>query len=189
MKPILFSTDMVKAILGGRKQQNKIYAPKGMEDDPKYLIRRLVNGLDIIKENECWEWKRAKNGYGYGTLTVKGKTVLAHRLVYELCNGLIPKGMNVCHKCDNPACINPKHLFLGTRSDNMQDCSRKGRIVNPINRMPGELNPASKLNRDNVLEIRRRLKNGEVQALIAKDYCVSQSQISNIKRHFQWNCV
>ena len=76
----------------------------------------------IIWEGRTWSQGR------YGCLYVNGKTVLAHRYAWENVNGKIPDGLIVCHKCDNGLCINPNHLFIGTHKDNMQDCSRKGRL-------------------------------------------------------------
>lgn len=81
----------------------------------------------------CWLWKGSKDGGGYGTIaTVRnGAPAKAHRLSWEMRHGPIPAELEVCHKCDTPACVNPDHLFLGTHQENMRDCSAKGR-VNPI---------------------------------------------------------
>lgn len=81
-------------------------------------------------ESGCWEFTGALRS-GYGAIKFKGKTCGAHRVSYEISFGEIPEGMLVCHKCDNPKCINPDHLFLGTYSENMQDCKVKNRISNP----------------------------------------------------------
>ncbi|MFA6325045.1 MAG: HNH endonuclease [Candidatus Paceibacterota bacterium] len=86
----------------------------------------------VDKTKTCWNWLGSKSSKGYGRFKIKGKLYSPHRISYELINGPIPKGMFICHKCDNPACVNPGHLFLGTQSDNMKDCFKKGRGVTNI---------------------------------------------------------
>lgn len=136
----------------------------------------------ILKKDGCWEWSGHKCPRGYGRLTQGGgskKIVLAHRLSYEIHSGQIPKGLFVCHRCDNPQCCNPSHLFLGTASDNNKDAKSKGRSRG----VRGESQPKSKLTRDDVAEIRA---SGLTQDRLAKTYGVSQSAISLAKRSINW---
>lgn len=88
--------------------------------------------LDRTIENSggCLEWQGALDPNGYGAVRFCGRKVGAHRAVASLLLGGIPKGLHICHHCDNRRCLNPKHLFIGTRKHNMQDCVRKGRIKN-----------------------------------------------------------
>lgn len=116
----------------------------------------------------------------YGSLSFKGTTVGAHRIAYELTYGEIPKGLDICHECDNPICCNPAHLRAGTESDNMQDCLRKRRY--PC----GQDNPVSKLTDDQVREMRRRLADGETSVTLAKEFGVSQNLVSLIRRRKRW---
>lgn len=82
----------------------------------------------VVKGPGCWSWTSSTSEKGgYGFLSDRGEKVYAHRLSWELHRGPIPVGLWVLHSCDNPPCCNPEHLFLGTRTDNMQDAARKGR--------------------------------------------------------------
>jgi hypothetical protein len=92
----------------------------------------------VDKSGECWVWTGSRNwaGYGYlGAVRGHGRQLAAHRVSWELANGSIPEGLHVLHHCDNPPCVRPEHLFVGTRSDNLSDAGRKGRLSDrPQNR-------------------------------------------------------
>jgi ribosomal protein L40E len=81
----------------------------------------------VDKSGDCWEWTGCDNGHGYGVFGVANDSKAAHRVSYEMEHGPIPEGMEVCHHCDNPCCVRPSHLFLGTQADNMRDMYSKGR--------------------------------------------------------------
>lgn len=92
------------------------------------LINRFWN--KVIKQNGCWKWTAMENDFGYGIINSGGRggrPLRAHRVSWEIHNGNIPKGKHILHKCDNPTCTNPEHLFLGTNYDNVQDMVKKGR--------------------------------------------------------------
>tara|TARA_B100000609_G_scaffold187816_1_gene173554 strand:+ start:106 stop:681 length:576 start_codon:yes stop_codon:yes gene_type:complete len=185
---MIFSAPMIRALLAGRKTRRKIYVKKGEDpNSPGHLARRLANGLDTAESGKCWEWQRTRNQYGYGTLTINGQTAFAHRLAFELAGNVIPDGMHVLHKCDNPRCINPEHLEIGTRSKNMADCHARGRSRIPSPRMKGESNGSAKLTREMVNTIRDGLSAGVTQQRLADSFDVSQTLISRIKRGEIWN--
>ena len=81
----------------------------------------------VKKTSGCWIWEGGRDGKGYGRVWHEGKRKGAHRVAYELVVGKIPTGMCACHHCDNPICVNPEHIFIGTHKDNMRDCTAKSR--------------------------------------------------------------
>ena len=91
------------------------------------LATRILKNTKHNQETDCLEWQKYKNTSGYGTIKVDGQMLLAHRVAYSFFIGPIPQGMCVLHSCDNPKCVNPKHLWLGTNYDNVQDKVKKGR--------------------------------------------------------------
>ena len=89
---------------------------------------RFWNKVD--KSGDCWLWTGAKTGRGYGHILINGNSISAHRYSWEIHYGKIPENMCILHRCDNPICIKPEHLFLGTQTDNIADMDRKGRRKN-----------------------------------------------------------
>ena len=131
---------------------------------------------------DCWEWQGSRLPAGYGTFGSLGKTLYAHRVSWELHFGAVPQGLFVCHKCDNPPCCNPVHLFLGTQGDNLQDMKQKGRS------QVGERHWNVKLSETQVLEIRNRYSRGQItQDELAKEFGVSQGTIWDIVGGNSWS--
>lgn len=123
----------------------------------------------IKKDSGCWEWKGAKTTSGYGRMKVNNQAWMAHRYSYTIHKGDIGPGLLVLHSCDNPCCINPEHLSVGTQKDNMADCKAKGRLYRP-----GGPKGTSKVRRDPYAErvaiIRKAVSSGWKPVAIAKRY-------------------
>src|SRR5512137_174351 len=113
---------------------------------PKKYAIPFWDRVNKNAENGCWEWTAYRDINGYGHITINQKESLAHRKAWELTNGEIPTGMFLCHKCDNPSCVNPDHMFIGTQKENLNDMRNKGRGFDFIPLL-GEDNPASKITR------------------------------------------
>jgi hypothetical protein len=132
----------------------------------------------IVGDDGCWEWTGSRNKYGYGVIGINWKTKLTHRVAYELKNGPIPEGLFVCHHCDNPCCVRPDHLFLGSQKDNMIDMVKKGR------------EGTSKLKESQVIEIRRLYKTGLfTQQELGNKFGVSHRQIGYIINKKSWSHI
>jgi len=155
--------------------------------DTNPFRRRFEAKVNRSTPNACWEWTGAKRGgYGYMWVFRQTSSELAHRLAYYYEHGAFDEGLVVCHRCDNPPCCNPSHLFLGTRADNNRDRSNKGRgrESRPENR--GELSPTSKLTAEQVIDIVSRVESGESQTAVAAEYGIKQPQVSRLVRRQSW---
>jgi hypothetical protein len=151
------------------------------------LAERFWSKVD--KGGDCWLWTACINNKGYGDFRVRRQTLAAPRVAYLLEYGEIPDKLHVCHHCDNRCCVNPKHLFVGTNNDNIQDSVRKGRRKGlPRKQYPhgGELSPVSKLTWNQVGEIRSRYRLGESAIRLAKDYQYDLSGLYRILRGETW---
>lgn len=134
----------------------------------------------VVKSSNCWKWTGAKFRGGYGNY--RGNC--AHRFSYELKNGKIPKGLVACHTCDNPICVNPEHIFIGTHAQNVLDKVRKGR--HPI----GSKTYNSKLNEKLVIEIRKKYTPRKYSMYrLSKEYKVSVMVICDIIHRKRWKHV
>jgi hypothetical protein len=133
----------------------------------------------------CIEWTSYRNKLGYGRLAVNRKVTYAHRHAWTLANGAIPDGLCVLHKCDNPPCCNPSHLFLGTKRDNAQDMIRKGRD----RRCRGIANHKAKLSEYSVRDIRDEYARGASQASLARIYGVNYRNIHAIVHRITWTHI
>lgn len=145
----------------------------------------------VDKTDGCWLWTgggQPNKGYGYFGIA-SGRSVLAHRMSYRLAYGDIPDGMWVLHRCDVRRCVNPAHLFLGDRADNMRDAANKGRCnfqQDPSIVRRGEAHYKARLTQSSVDEIRRRYCAGEKQRKLAAEFGVSQATISCVVNYLQW---
>lgn len=127
----------------------------------------------VIRRDGCWGWSAAKDRKGYPLISRDGKNALAHRVAYEMFVGPLPADLNVCHRCDNPECTNPAHLFLGTQRDNMQDMRRKDRGTR------GDRHPNVRLSEYDLADVRVLHSFGMSPYHISKHYHVGEGTIRN----------
>ncbi len=147
----------------------------------KTIEQRFEDKVD--RSGECHEWRAYRNRTGYGVFSVRtGVNNQAHRFAYEMENGPIPEGMYVLHSCDNPGCVNPEHLRVGSQKENMDDRRVRGRDAD----RRGERNGGAKLTDSAVVEIRRLYKEGEMQKDLAERFGVANQLISRIVNRKCW---
>lgn len=145
---------------------------------------RFVALIELIPFHSCWEWLGYIEGGGYGTFREGLRKTRAHIFSYKLYNGDIPNGLNVCHSCDNPSCVNPNHLWLGTSKQNAEDCVRKGR------RPRGERHHKACLSYKDVASIKQEWKDKHTnQRIMAERYGVSKSTINAVLTGQNWSVI
>lgn len=135
----------------------------------------------VQKTAACWLWIGKLNGYGYGAVRLAdGSTIAAHRFSWEMHNNQIQEGLYVCHHCDNPRCVRPDHLFLGTQDDNIKDAKRKNRTA------AGEGHGRHRLSLEQVISIRKERQSGTSLGDISKNYGISKGHASLICNNKLW---
>jgi len=154
--------------------------------------------LKVDKSGSCWIWKGSKDAKGYGTLQHQGVRYQAHRAAYILACGELPDGLLVCNRCDNPPCVNPGHLFLGTHADNHADRNAKGRQASGDRngarahpeRIPrGEDAKNSRLTPTIVADIRQRYKDGSTIPAIGRQLGYPRSTIWSVVTRVSWKHI
>lgn len=139
-------------------------------------------------DNDCWTWTGSKYKNGYGQFFKNPEKITAHRFAYELRNGPIDRDLVVCHTCDNRACVNPLHLFLGTQKENLQDMTNKGRRVNADT--SGIKNGRAKVTEAEVDKIRELYNNTEMGArVIGEMFGISETQAFRIIKKESWRKI
>ena len=149
---------------------------------------RFWSKVSIVDDDtSCWEWQASKHPDGYGTFSWSGgpfevKTPGAHRVAFFLTNGFAPE--NTCHRCDNPPCVRPSHLFAGTQVENIADRHAKGRSRGAI--QIGEANHNAKLTEDAVLAIRHEVATGNPEEAVAAAHGISRATVTLIRQGAIW---
>lgn len=160
-----------------RDRGARIIARRGMTTLQKLQLY-VVPGTG----DECFKWIGSVNTSGYGRIQIDGQRVLAHRAAYIVFKGEIPEGMKVLHRCDNPRCTNPEHLFLGTQLENIADMMQKNRQYDRTGSKHGK----AKLTESDVLAIRADTRSHKE---IANDYGIVVGYVGNIKRRLTWKHI
>lgn len=148
------------------------------------MLERISSKVEYELNTGCWLWSGSMSTKIYGGMRYRGIPSRVHRVSWIVHRGEIPTGLCVCHRCDTPLCVNPAHLFLGTRRDNNLDRTRKGRTRN--GNLRGSQHGMAKLNEDQARMIRRLYASGEKQQAIADRFGVSQGTVTQIVTGKAW---
>jgi hypothetical protein len=184
--------------------------PQTTQELKQKLLRYIKK---LYGEDSCWEWQGCRHHTGYGVIQYKNKQHRTHRLMYQLFVEEVPNGLLVCHKCDNPPCCNPRHLFVGSYRDNLMDAFKKGRIktgdesssrihrdsfpsgdkhwmrLYPEKVPRGDKSPRAKLSSSNVLELRRLRSEGVKITDLARKFGVSDTHVKYIIYRKSWTHI
>lgn len=159
--------------------------------------------IKVKKTKDCWLWTAYKDKNGYGRFWFDKKLMLSHRFSWEIKNGKIKEGMFACHSCDNPTCVNPDHLFIGTCLDNMRDAKAKGKYVGrgqyfmrdyslkrKMENLPrGENHPNSKMTEKKVIEARKLREMGFPIGKLARKFGLTYTPMYMILKRKHWRNV
>jgi len=148
-------------------------------------MRKTIKERFYEKVGLDWRWRNATGKDGYGRMIFRGKMTDAHGISYMIHNGAIPEGVHVLHSCDDPGCVNPEHLHLGTHADNMREMMERGRRGGKGGGGVGR----AKLTPAQVLEIREKYKIGAIQRSLAKEYEVNFRTINYIVNRVNWKHI
>ena len=161
-----------------------------IEDGQRVVLKELIQDRTTINPLGCWIWHGARSKSGYGNIGRCGKTMAAHRVAYRIWNGDIPDGMCVIHVCDDRACCNPAHLYLGTQKENIRDMFARGRNAKFFSNIPfGERVGGSKLTEWDVRFIRHWIANGFQGEVVAAEFGVTGANVSQIYKLKTWRHV
>lgn len=151
------------------------------------LVDKFWKRVVVGAPDECWLWQGARNSVtGYGHIRHMGRNVYAHRVAFEMANDGIPDGLWVLHRCDNPPCVNPAHLFAGTPKDNVHDSMNKGRRNDSNKSRRGEKSYHAKITDAQALVIKRALASGAKPKELAAQYPISLQTIYAISGGYSW---
>lgn len=145
---------------------------------PIDVLARFVSTFKpVLESDECWNWPGSKTALGYGVVNLHKKSFYAHRLSFDLFVHPLTSGLVICHRCDNPRCMRPSHLFSGTQKDNLSDMARKGRSTQGQRQWNAKLDPEA---------IRAIRESAERNSVLAERYGVCPQTISKIKIGRRW---
>lgn len=150
------------------------------------VTARFWPKVDRGQPSECWHWRGAKSREGYGNFRLCGKVTLAHRVSLAIAGSAVTADHSVLHSCDNPRCVNPSHLRLGTHGENMAERNSKGRARGGA--LHGAAHPAARLDAAQVAEIRALAASKSMsQRLIGAQFGISQGHVSNLLNSKTWS--